>query len=646
MVSSHTTDRRSSNSESSDTEGHLSDEFHINLPVDIASSNAGVRSPVTTRQTVEVCNNIEGLSPAFPEIKVRTSRKLINEKVIRCATQCLADYKVSQRDLSGIIVHVANIIFDQKWKLQDEHNEESDGEISDGEIYDDQDKNDNNLEASKPKRRKVNTKLENVFPSRRTLNRYLQDASYLNLRMVADIMLSKTDEVMTVGIDDTVKAAGRRLYDVKTDHITVSGPNQPRRILTTGYSENISHKGIDAAQAYTVRLKILAALSDSTVEDIKESVDFWMCDRAGDCAVILDSLGIDEQQILNCNAHVILGVDNAADKVFRQIERSIGIQKLIDVKAGEKVFVSPSSSIHTLALIAIAKLLSPSHAAHSISLYSDYKTWIESEGQKEGFKGFTANRFGRIADIAREFLRNRDLILKFFDSVVDENANKLVLAVSIYIQNSWFLYCVRTYERFGNDIIFPLMELLGIDKNKHKKCKNRTWQGIRQFFNAKIPELITTRDNLHADESGENRLYSKVLTEVIETLERQLSTMPFFKRSGSVVEVDEEKLEHAPNTNLGAESSFARLDNCICASGGAASIPLHSRKTIISTNSFLVNTEFTSKATEEERRTCWTWACTSKEVGEAKEIESNFLANVQVTKKLSLHKKEELKKRE
>ena len=43
--------------------------------------------------------------------------------MIRCATQCLADYKVSQRDLSGIIVHVANIIFNQKWKMQDEHNE-------------------------------------------------------------------------------------------------------------------------------------------------------------------------------------------------------------------------------------------------------------------------------------------------------------------------------------------------------------------------------------------------------------------------------------------------------------------------------------------------------------------------------------------
>ena len=640
MVSSHTTDIRSSNSESSDTEENLSGEFHSNLPVDAASSNAGARSPVKTRQTDEVCNSNKGLPPAFPEIKVRTSRKLINEKVIRCATQCLADYKVSLRDLSGIIVHVANIVFDQKWKLQDEVNEEGDGEMSDEE-----DISEDNPDVTKPKRRKVNRNLENVFPSRRSLNRYLQDASYLNLRMVAEIMLSKNDNVVTVGIDDTVKAAGRRLYDVKTDHITVSGPNQARRILTTGYSENISHTGLDAAQAYTVRLKILAALADSSVEDIKESIDFWMCDRAGDCAVMLDNLDIDEQKILNRNAHVILGVDNAADKVFRQIEQSIGIQKLIDVKAGEKVFLSPSSSIHTLALIAIAKLLSPSHAAHSISLYSDYKTWIESEGQKEGFKGFTANRFGRIADIAREFLRNRDIILKFFDSVVDENANKLVLAVSIYIQNSWFLYCVRIYERLGNDIIFPLMELLGIDNNKQKKCKNRTWQGIREFYDEKIPTLKATRDKLHADESGENRLYSAVLTEVIETLERQLSTVPFFKQSCSGVELDEEKLKNAPITNLGAESAFASLDNRIAVSGGSASITLHSRKTIISTNCFLVNTDFNSKATEEERRKSWKWARTSNQVEDAKEIESNFLATVQATKKLSLYKKQELKKK-
>ena len=65
---------------------------------------------------------------------------------------------------------------------------------------------------------------------------------------------------------------------------------------------------------------------------------------------------------------MILGADNATDKVFRDLEQSIGVEKLIEVNAGEKIFSSPSSSIHTLALIAIAKLLPPSHGAHSISL--------------------------------------------------------------------------------------------------------------------------------------------------------------------------------------------------------------------------------------------------------------------------------------
>ena len=544
LVSMHISDKHFSDTESSETDENLSDEFHVILPVEDMSSTAGATSPIKTRQTMEQCQSNDHQPPVVPEIRIRKSRKQINEKVIRCAIQSLADYKVSLRDLSGIIVHVANIIFDQKWKLQNELNEEGDGEMSDEE-----EETEDNPEFVRPKLRKVNTDLENVFPSRRSLNRYLQDASYMNLRMVADILLNKDDKVVTVGVDDTVKAAGRRLLDVKTDHITVGRPNQARQVLTTGYSENISHSGVDAAKAYTVKLKCMAALADSTVEDIIESIDFWMCDRAGDCAAMLENLGIEEEKMLKCNAHVILGVDNAADKVFRQVEQSIGIQKLIDVKVGDKVFVSPSSSIHTLALIAIAKLLSPSHAAHSISLYSDYKTWSESEGQLTGFKGFTANRFGRIAEIAKEFLKNRDLIIKFFDSVVDENANKLVLAVSIYIQNSWFLYCARIYKRLGDDIIFPLMELLGIDNNRQQLSSSRTWQGIREFYDEKIPTLKATRDIMKSDESGEKRLYSAVLTEVIETLERQLSHMSFFKQSSSTVVINEDKLKLAPLTN-------------------------------------------------------------------------------------------------
>lgn len=80
---------------------------------------------------------------------------------------------------------------------------------------------------------------------------------------------------------------------------------------------------------------------------------------------------LDVGKRLKCCDHMILGVDNAIDKVLKNIEQMIGVHKLLQLSAGEKAFNSPASSIHTLGLIALAKLLSPSHAAHSISLYND-----------------------------------------------------------------------------------------------------------------------------------------------------------------------------------------------------------------------------------------------------------------------------------
>jgi len=69
----------------------------------------------------------------------------------------------------------------------------------------------------------------------------------MNLKMVAEMMMNKDDQVVTVGVDDTTKAAGRRLFNVKTDHITVAGPNESQKNFTTGYVENISHSRMDAA---------------------------------------------------------------------------------------------------------------------------------------------------------------------------------------------------------------------------------------------------------------------------------------------------------------------------------------------------------------------------------------------------------------
>ena len=75
------------------------------------------------------------------------------------------------------------------------------------------------------------------------------------------------------------------------------------------------------------------------------------------------------------------------------------------MNAGDKVFSSPGSSIHTLAIIAISKLLSPSYTSYSISLYNEYMSWMELYNiEHTGFKGFTGNIFGNIVEIATDFL--------------------------------------------------------------------------------------------------------------------------------------------------------------------------------------------------------------------------------------------------
>ena len=96
-----------------------------------------------------------------------------------------------------------------------------------------------------------------------------------------------------------------------------------------------------------------------------------------------------------------------------------------------------------------------------------------------GFKGFTANRFGRIAEIAeiaKEFLWRQQSVKDLFDAVVDINSNKLVIAMSTYIHNDWFLCCARIYSQLGDLFICPLMNLHGIDgRGSDVDRNNRNW---------------------------------------------------------------------------------------------------------------------------------------------------------------------------
>ena len=614
-----------------DTEAAPDDQadesFTVNKPLKVAASMSRMKTRSYPQQSSKESD------VKFPPVYTRTGYRSMNEDVMRCVTQCFAEHKVSANDLSGIMIKTANMIFSQQWELNSETDDEND---------DEEDGDDEDTEEDTRDRNAAYDKVKNRFPSRRTLNSYLEDGAYLNLKFVAENILNKEENIVTVGIDDTSKAAGHKLYNLKSDHITIGGKDKKRQTFTTGYSEVASKAGEENAKIYEGKLKCLATLAGTTVDDIKSHIDFWMTDRAGDNATMFANLGIDMERVLKCCAHIILGVDHATDKVFKNSEQKIGVQKLLNTTAGQKPFLSPSTSIHTLGQIAISKLLSPSHAAHSVSLYSEYKQWMEENNIKhEGFHGFTANRFGRIAEIAQEFLARKDSIIQFFEECVNENSNKLVLAVSTYIQNEWFHICSRVYERIGLYLIFPLMELLGIDKSSKIRREDRNWAGVREFFKKKIPELEEIRDK-GIGGSGEDELMSEVLEEVLDTLHRQLKEVSYFSQEESITEEAEEKMKYVPLSNLGCEGEFAKLDNRLKVSGGTVPVETLSRKNVIATNAFLVDSSF-AELSADERKQQWKWARTSESVKEVRKLQKDILQTLDTNKRLALEKKKQLK---
>ena len=243
----------------------------------------------------------------------------------------------------------------------------------------------------------------------------------------------------------------------------------------------------------------------------------------------------------------------------------------------------------------------------------------------------------------------KDQILKFFDSVVDINWNKLALAVSIYMQSDWFSLCCELYWKIANLVIFPLMDLLGIDE-RGKNLKNvRDWYGVRDFFKLKLLEIDDLCEQLKSG-NGKDRLYSAMLKETSETLRRQLSATRFFYH---ILEHDEaqndelpdpNELTYAPLTDLGCKSEFAWFDNRVKISGETESVQSISRKKVISTNALLVDSSF-DNLSDKKRLNSWKWARTSEESSEVRKVERDFLATVKMSKKLVLAKKEEPKRK-
>ena len=88
---------------------------------------------------------------------------------------------------------------------------------------------------------------------------------------------------------------------------------------------------------------------------------------------------------------------------------------------------------------------------------------------KEGFRGFQGNRFGRIGEISYSTIEHSELIAKFFDKMVNEHSNKLVLAVHAYHRCDWFMLCCSIAKTFYHEVIIPVKQMLRIDEFKGTK---------------------------------------------------------------------------------------------------------------------------------------------------------------------------------
>ena len=137
------------------------------------------------------------------------------------------------------------------------------------------------------------------------------------------------------------------------------------------------------------------------------------------------------------------------------------------VKGQRTCLTHPRIVFWYLGLIALAKFLSASHCKESRSQYKHYKKFLEnnidSESErmeassaavsKNKFKGFQGNRLGRIGEISEAVTAQHGLVEFFFEEQIDENQNKLVLAVAAYIQSEWFLLCSKVATYFVLNVL-------------------------------------------------------------------------------------------------------------------------------------------------------------------------------------------------
>ena len=207
------------------------------------------------------------------------------------------------------------------------------------------------------------------------------------------------------------------------------------------------------------------------------------------------------------------------------------------------------------------------------------KTNIESGISEElkDFKGFVSNRFGRLGELSKDVVKHISIMKQFFDNQVDENANKLVLAVSCYMDSQWFQLCAEVASHFYSTVCLPIKFLLGIDEYKDKEYPGgRSWKMSKQ-------KLLQITENLRNEgekvqRTAKERLIIEVSKKIDSTITKQLLMKKFYQDN------DIEDIPQTPQTNLGCESEFASVGNDLKKAGGAVSLQSISDKHVIARN--------------------------------------------------------------
>ena len=376
-----------------------------------------------SRSTLKPSPLSQDPAPEFPLKMVRTGFKTFDVDVMEALVVMESEYKVDAAKAPKLLCFIANKVFKQNWIVAEERENES---------------KDNKEEPVSKKAKKYQESYSNVLPSRTAVRNWVESFSLLSFADMAESITKakENEEKVTFGTDDTVKAAGAKRHDIKSGHITIIGKDNARESYSTGFHESLSHSGKDAATIMKMEISKMAILTDNSFEDMISMIDYFMHDRAGDGDKMLDEFGIDPEKRLKCNAHILLCVDNALDKVFKDMETVVGPSNLI-AEGASHVFNGPTNSIWYLGLIALAKLLSPSHNTESISLHKEYKDFLKKDSLsdsdthvlskhlvKNSFNGFVSNRFGRIGELSVAVVLHNKLIDKFFENQVNEHTNK------------------------------------------------------------------------------------------------------------------------------------------------------------------------------------------------------------------------------